>query len=144
MSGAERLYTPELLSLTLRLAEYRWDDALLLQGNARSKSCGSTLAIGLCLDDAGRIERLGLKVQACAIGQATAAIFADAAVGLGRDEIGAAQKAMREWITGEGPLPEWPGIAAIEPARSYPARHGAMMLPWDAAMAALSRGQSNG
>jgi NifU-like protein involved in Fe-S cluster formation len=138
MSGAERLYTPELLALTLKLAEYPWDAALPLTGRARSKSCGSTLEIGLALGEAGGIEKLGLKVHACAVGQATAAIFAAAVAGRTLAEIEAARAAMLAWLSDTGPAPDWPGIAAIEPARAYPARHGAMMLPWDAALAALS------
>lgn len=144
MSGAERLYTPELLALTLRLAEYPWSDALPLTGGARSKSCGSRLEIGLALDEAGAIERLGLKVHACAVGQATAAIFAAAAPGRGAGEIGNARAAMLAWLSDGGPPPDWPGIEAIAPARSYPARHGAMMLPWDAALAALSSNAASG
>jgi NifU-like protein involved in Fe-S cluster formation len=144
MSGAERLYTPQLLALTLRLAEYPWGEDFALHGDARSKSCGSTLAIGLDLDGEGRIARLGLRARACAVGQASAAIFADAAAGHDTASIAAARDAMSAWLSGSGPLPDWPGIAAIEPARAYPARHGAMMLPWEAALAALSSPQTSG
>jgi NifU-like protein involved in Fe-S cluster formation len=144
MSGAERLYTPELLALTLRLAEYPWSEDLALTGDARSKSCGSTLAMGLGLDAEGRIERLGIRARACAVGQASAALFADAAIGRDRADISAARDAMAAWLAGDGPLPDWPGISAIEPAHTYPARHGAMLLPWEAALAALSSPQPNG
>ena len=144
MSAAERLYTPELLALTLRLADYPWAEGFARAGNARSKSCGSTLAMGIDLDDEGRIARLGLRARACAVGQASAAIFSDAAKGRDLTDIAATRDAMAAWLAGEGPLPNWPGIAAIEPARAYPARHGAMMLPWEAALAALSSGKSNG
>jgi hypothetical protein len=42
------------------------------------------------------------------------------------------------WLsTADAPLPDWPGLSAIAAARSYPARHGAILLPWKAAMAAL-------
>jgi len=135
--SAERLYTPELLALTLRLADYPWTEDFALTGDARSKSCGSTLTIGLELED-GRITRIGLRARACAVGQASAAIFADAARGLDRAAIEAGHDAMAAWLAGAGPLPDWPGIAHLEPARGYPARHGAMMLPWQAALAALS------
>lgn len=138
MSGAERLYTPQLLTLTLGLAEYPWDDDLALTGAARSKSCGSTLEVGLALDGAGAIERIGLKVHACAVGQATAAIFAAAAAGRTSEQLERTRAAMLAWLSDSGPMPDWPGLEAIAPARSYPARHGAMMLPWDAALAALS------
>lgn len=141
MSTAERLYTPELLALTLRLAAYPWDESLPLSGDARSKSCGSTLAMGLALDGEGRIERIALRARACAIGQASAAIFADAAKGMVPEDIRQAHDDMVRWLAGEGALPDWPGISAIEPARGFPGRHGAMLLPWQAAMAALSSAQ---
>ncbi len=144
MSGAERLYTPELLAITLRLADYPWRDDLPLLGDARSRSCGSTLSLGLELDGAGQVSRLGMRVHACAVGQASAAIFADAAIGRDRAAIDDALGGMTAWLAGDAPLPEWPGIAAIEPARAYPARHGAMLLPWQAAAAALSSAHSNG
>jgi len=144
MSGAERLYTPGLLALALRLADYPWDDSLPNKGDARSKSCGSTLAVAFDLDEGGRISRLALKVRACAVGQASAAIFADAAVGRGLEDIRIARDATVRWLEGEGPLPEWPGMEAIEPARGYPGRHGAMMLPWEAVLAALSTERTSG
>lgn len=144
MSGAERLYTPELLALTLTLADYPWDGALPLIASARSKSCGSTLEIGLALDGDGHIAQTGLKVRACAVGQAAAAIFAGAAKGLGQADIENTRATMLEWLAGERLRPDWPGIGALDAARSYPARHGAIMLAWDAASAALSSGAASG
>lgn len=136
--SAARLYTPELLALAVDLAKWpRLGDASL-QGDARSPTCGSTLAMDLELDQAGRIERLGMAVRACAVGQASAAIFARDAEGRGADDIAQAFGEIEAWLGGEGPLPAWPGLAPIEPARAYPARHGAMLLPWKAALAALS------
>ena len=81
---------------------------------------------------------MAVAVRACAVGQAAAAIFARAAPGRGGDEIGATHAALLEWLAGTGPLPDWPGLAAIAPAREFPARHGAIMLPWTAARDALS------
>lgn len=144
MSGAERLYTPELLAVTLKLAAFPPDEALPLHGAARSKSCGSTLALDIGLDDGCRISRLGLRVMACAVGQASAALFAEAARGRPVAEVEQAARAMRRWVAGDGPLPDWPGLAILEPARGYPARHGALLLPWDAALAALSSNPASG
>jgi len=138
MAVAEKLYTPELLALAVSLAEYPPDTALPLHGHARSKSCGSTLQADLAVDAAGRIERLGLKVRACAVGQASAAIFARAAVGRALHEIDATHAALTDWLGGTGELPDWPGLEAIAQARDFPARHGAIMLPWTAARDALS------
>lgn len=136
--SAARLYTPELLGLAVDLAKWpRLEDAGL-RGEARSPTCGSTLAIDLMLGEGGRIERLGMAVRACAVGQASAAIFARAAEGRTAGDIADALSHLEAWLTGEGPLPNWPGLAPIEPARAYPARHGAILLPWRAAIAALS------
>jgi len=144
MSQAERLYTPELLALTLRLAEYPWIEGLPLAGSARSKSCGSTLAMGLETDAEGHIARLGMRVHACAVGQSAAAIFADEAPGKDLGAIQAALADIEAWLHGAAPLPGWPGLDAIAAARDFPGRHGAMLLPWQAALAALSTKQASG
>ncbi len=138
MSGAQRLYTPELLALAVDLAKWPRLTEAALSGDARSATCGSTLSIDLGLGDDGRIDRLGMAVRACAVGQASAAIFAAHAEGRSSADISAALKQIEAWLTDAGPLPDWPRLELIEPAREYPARHGAILLPWKAAMAALS------
>lgn len=131
------LYTPEVLALAIELARHPLTDDLPLRGEARSRSCGSTIALGLAFDAEGAIARVGLRSHACAIGQASAAIFAANAAGVTVGDVRATRTAVAAWLAGEGALPEWPGFAAIAAARDYPARHGAVMLPWDAAVEAL-------
>ncbi len=138
------LYTPEVLALAISLADHAWDEALPFKATARSRSCGSTLGLGLSLDPKGRIERIALKSQACAIGQAAAALFACGAPGLTAPEIAAAHSAMRDWLRGKGPQPDWPGLDAIAPAREFPGRHGAILLAWQAADEALSSREASG
>lgn len=132
------LYTPEVLGLAVRLAAHGWDGDLPFIAEARSPSCGSTIALGLALDGEGRVVKIGVRSQACAIGQAAAAIFADAAQGRTQADIAAAAQAIADWLGGEAALPDWPGLSQIAAARDYPARHGAVMLPWKAALSALS------
>jgi NifU-like protein involved in Fe-S cluster formation len=138
MAAAERLYTPELLALAVELADWPPLETAAAHGEARSPTCGSTLAMDLAVNSSGRIERLGMRVRACAVGQASAAIFARHARGLGPAEIALALAKLEAWLEEQGPAPDWPGLTAIAPARDYPARHGAMLLPWKAALAALS------
>ena len=130
MISPSALYTPEVLGLATELARYPWDDSLPLAGQARSKSCGSTLALALGLDAAGRVERVAVKAQACAIGQAAAGIFAADATGRTLEEIARAGDAIAAWLGGEGDMPDWPRLHTIAAARSYPARHGAILLAW--------------
>jgi NifU-like protein involved in Fe-S cluster formation len=131
------LYTSQILGLAASLAKWPWDPALPLQASARSKSCGSTLLLGLALDSSGRIAQIGLRPQACAIGQASAAIFCNAAMGRDAPQIAAADQAIATWLSGEGSIPDWPGIDALAAAREYPARHGAIRLAWQAAREAM-------
>jgi NifU-like protein involved in Fe-S cluster formation len=133
MATTAALYTSEVLALATGLAAYPWDDKLPLKGEARSKSCGSTIALALGVDEAGRIGRVALRSQACAIGQAAAAIFAKAAPGRTAADIREADQAIASWLAGEGDLPDWPGLDAIAAARAYPGRHGAIRLAWQAA-----------
>lgn len=138
MNGITRLYTPELLGLAVRLADYPYNAAFEWKGSARSPSCGSTVELGLSLDGAGRIAEVGMQVHACAIGQAAAAIFADAAQGRSAPDIAQTLGAMKQWLETGGQAPDWPAIQMIAAARAFPGRHGAMLLPWQAALQALS------
>ena len=136
-SGTGKLYTVEVLALATSLAEWPLDETMPLRGEARSATCGSTIAMSLATDSEGRIQRLGMAPLACAIGQASATIFARSAVGKSRVEIDEALTALADWLAGNGPMPDWPGIDALAPARAYPARHGAILLAWRAVLDAL-------
>ncbi|GFM29525.1 iron-sulfur cluster assembly scaffold protein [Novosphingobium sp. PY1] len=131
------LYTPEVLSLAVALARFPWREDFPLQGEARSRSCGSTIALGLAVDERGTVTEVGVRSQACAIGQAAAAIFAEAVVGMTGRKVHEAGRALEDWLAGKVDLPDWPGLERIAAARDYPGRHGAVMLPWNAAMQVL-------
>lgn len=141
------LYTPEILALSVELAQYPRLASPDRTAEARSRTCGGTLVLDLALDRAGRVDALGLRVTACAIGQASAAIFAREARGHATEEMLAALGEIETWLmdapengrNGDAPLPRWPGLAVLAPARAYPARHGAILLPWKAAADALCK-----
>jgi NifU-like protein involved in Fe-S cluster formation len=136
--STEKLYSPELLALTLELAQWPAMENLPLHAEVRAPTCGSTLAVDLALDDAGYICTLGLRVRACAVGQAAAVLFARNALGKDRANLQSTYERLEGWLEGEAPLPAWPGLDMIAAAREYSARHGAIMLPWKAAISALS------
>jgi NifU-like protein involved in Fe-S cluster formation len=136
------LYTPEILGLSVALADYPPDSTLPFSGTAGSKSCGSTMTVQVAMDDDGRVARLGIAAHSCAIGQASASIFARAATARSAAQIAGAETAIAAWLAGEGAMPDWPGLVAIAPAAAYPARHGAILLPWRAALSALSSGDN--
>ncbi|XAP77039.1 iron-sulfur cluster assembly scaffold protein [Citromicrobium bathyomarinum] len=135
-----KLYTPEILSLAVSLADYPRLSAPDASAEARSRTCGGTLTMDLALDAGNRVEALGLAVSACAIGQAAAAVFAQAAQGRTAEKVRASLKEIEAWLADENAqLPDWPGFAVLEPARAFPGRHGAILLPWRAATDALCK-----
>lgn len=139
-----KLYTPELLALAVELAGYPFDPKLPLVGEARSRGCGSSLEISLSLNPGGEIEAIGMRVTACAVGQAAAAIFASSAKGATGEQLTAARSEIDLWLSGQGDMPDWPGFAALLPARDHAGRHGAILLPWRAAQAALCKNEQAG
>ncbi len=133
----EKLYTPELLGLATALADFPFDDQLAHIAEVRSQGCGSSLVAGFDIGEDGAVTRTGMKVTACAMGQAASALFAQHANGKNCEGISDALTAISAWLSGAGEQPNWPDIALLEPARDYPARYGAILLPWRAAHDAL-------
>lgn len=138
------LYSPELLALAVELADYPLDLDAACRGEARSRTCGSQIELSCGIDHNGILSSLGLRVSACAVGQAAAAIFAGHAVGRTASDIEAALSKIAAWLAGEGARPEWPRIGALEPALPHSARHGAILLPWAAALDALPKSDAAG
>jgi len=136
-----KLYSPALLGLATGLARFPLTPDLPLRAEARSRSCGSVIALGLALDEQGCIASIGMQVSACAIGQASAALLAAGAVGTDPERVRDTAEALAAWLAGEGALPAiWPGLDPLAPALAHPGRHGALLLPWKAACEALSSG----
>ncbi len=138
-SGTAVLYSPALLGLAVELADYPLTAELTLRGEARSRSCGSTLVLGCTTDNGGAIAAIGMRVSACAVGQAAAAIFARDAHGRDAASLERSLTAVESWLAGTAGRPAWPGLEALDPALPHPGRHEAIRLPWRAALAALSK-----
>ncbi|MEM1196933.1 MAG: iron-sulfur cluster assembly scaffold protein [Pseudomonadota bacterium] len=135
------IYTPAMLALSTELIRYPFDESFSHQAEARSSVCGSALRVGLNLDSEGRVIGIGLKVSACAVGQSSAAILAGAVQGAAREDISQTFDDIQRWLSGEGDQPQWPRFDTLAGARERPGRHGALRLPWEAALAALSQDQ---
>ncbi|NVE94036.1 iron-sulfur cluster assembly scaffold protein [Altererythrobacter lutimaris] len=143
IGSVAKLYTSEVLGLAVQLARYPLSDDFASRGEARSRTCGSSLTMGLSQGDDGEITQIGMQVSACAIGQAAAAIFAADAKGRTLADIERAKASLEGWLHGAEEMPAWSGISTLEEARSYSSRHGAILLPWSAAIEALSKAQDS-
>lgn len=133
-----RLYSPDILALAINLADYPLSRPFTHHSVLRSRSCGSEIEIGLDEGDDGTVSSLGLRVTACAIGQAAAAIFANGGKGRTAEQIGQSTRAIELWLTGESAEPCWPGFAVLHKVKPFTGRHEALLLPWRAAILALS------
>lgn len=131
------LYNRDILSLAVATAEYLPNPNARHRVSKRAALCGSAIILDLDTDADGRVTRVGMHVEACALGQASAALLARHATGQSLDQIRAARDGIAGWFAGQDVTPDWPGFGVLAPARDYPARHGAILLPFDAAIAAL-------
>ncbi len=133
------LYTPAMLCAAVALSDYPARPEFSHHAATRSALCGAQIAIDLAVDTA-RITAVGMSVSACAVGQAAAGIFAGAATGRSHAELRAAADAIALWCADDdAAAPDWPGFEPLLPVRGYPSRHGALLLPWRAALNALDQ-----
>lgn len=131
------LYNRDILSLAVATADYPPRPGAARHASLRAPLCGSRILLDLDIDADGRVTAVGLHAEACALGQAAAALLARHAPGRSIGDFRAARDAIAAWFAGEGDVPGWPGFDLLAAARDYPARHGAILLPFDAAVAAL-------
>lgn len=131
------LYTTEILRLASSLegpcALGREDG----RAEARSPTCGSRIVTSVQLDADGRVEALSQQVHACAFGQASAALLERGVLGRTRSEVKEGHDRLGAWLGGAEEAPGWPDLAALAPARSRTSRHGAILLPFRALLAAI-------
>lgn len=133
------LYTTEILRLAASLPEPSELERVDGSSEQRSSTCGSTLSLQVQLDDEGRVEAVSQQVHACAFGQASASLLAASAGGESRERVGEALTDLESWLSGSRDDPgSWPGLAALAPARSRRSRHGAILLPFRALLAAMT------
>ena len=132
------LYTTEILRLAASLGTQPVLGRIDGTADERAPTCGSRVRTQVQIDDEGRIEALTQDVQACAFGQASAALVAKHATGLQANDLESALADLDSWLAGTRTDPgAWPGLAALAPARSRRARHPAILLPFRALLAAL-------
>lgn len=136
MSAA--LYTRDILRLAVSIPHQSRLDGADGTAEVRSRTCGSRVAADVLLSDDGTIAELGIEVNACALGQASAAILAAEAMGKSGDEIAVVRDHLAEFLTGALDQPgPWANMSHLSAAKNHPGRHAAILLPYDAILAAV-------
>ena len=134
----EPLYTIDILRLAAAIPHHVPLDDPHGRAELRSPTCGSKVEVAVRLDGVGRLAALGQQVQACAFGQASAALMGRHALGRSAAEVETAVEEFSAWLEGTRDAPGgWPGLDVLAPARSRRGRHGAMLLPFRALLAAM-------
>jgi NifU-like protein involved in Fe-S cluster formation len=138
------LYHPRVLELAADIS--RVGRLAAPQGSSTkvSRVCGSVVTVDVALKD-GRVADLGMAVEACALGQASAAILAKHAVGATPEEIEQARDGLRAMLKEGAAPPEgkfWE-LRHLEGVRDYPPRHTSTMLAFEAAVAAIEQAKAH-
>ena len=130
----DELYSLKILKLAAHLP--RTGRLAAPDGSAErvAKLCGSRARVDVKVED-GRVVDYAQEVEACALGQATAAIVGEHVIGAEVSEIEAARDQMRAMLKSNGPVPSgrFADLAALEVVKDYPARHASALVALEAA-----------
>ena len=131
------LYTRDILRLAASLCEpavlARIDGA----AERRSLTCGSRVWVSVLIEN-GCVSAVSQRVEACAFGQAAAALMIAGANGRDGDEVRFALAGIQRWLEGDdAAVDAWPGLGVLGAARSRVGRHQAILLPFAALLGAL-------
>jgi NifU-like protein involved in Fe-S cluster formation len=104
----------------------------------RSPLCGSSIEIAITTKD-DVITGYSHSIKACALGQASAAVMATAAIGKTKNDIQIIRDQVEAMLieNAEPPEGDWASLAALAPAKDAKPRHGAILLPFDVVLKAL-------
>src|SRR5207342_3608454 len=102
-------YTREILRLAASIPYLEPFEELAGASERRSPTCGSWMRMAVELDWADRVVRLRQAVEACAYGQASAALMGGHAMGRNREEVAQTVVELEAWLGGKGDVPaSWP------------------------------------
>jgi NifU-like protein involved in Fe-S cluster formation len=139
MAELDEIYNTKLLELAAHIPCSERLQSADATATAHSKLCGSTVTIDLKMGS-DQVAGYGQSVKACLLGQAAASIVGANIVGATARELRMAKEEMLRMLKEEGPPPtgRFAELAVLEPVRHYKARHGSVMLTFDAIETALS------
>ncbi len=103
-----------------------------------SPLCGSRITVDIKMQD-GKVSDYAAEVKACALGQAASAIMARHVIGQTGAQLRQVAEDMRAMLKRHAPPPsgEWQELEVLQPVADYKARHGSVMLPFEAVLKAV-------
>ncbi len=136
----DELYSREILRRTTQLMHVGRLDAPQASADKVAKLCGSTIHVELNMDG-DTVADFAQEVQACALGQASAAILSQSIVGAKADEVIRARDGLRGLLKGEAPdFPDrFRDFAILASVKDFPARHASTLLALEATSEAIAQ-----
>ena len=135
----DELYSREILRRTTQVEHIGHLVAPQAVADKVARLCGSTIHVEIIM--AGdTVSDFAQQVQACALGQAAAAIVSQHIIGATRTEVFAARDAMRAMLKGEAyhfPT-RFDDLKILATVRDYPARHASTLLALEATSEAIA------
>ncbi len=131
-------YTAEILGLATQIPHLGRLSPPAVPVEVVSPICGSRLTL-FTLVEAGRIADFAWEIEACALGQASAALIGGRALGESERFFKTLGDVLEIYLKSGSELsPEWSWLTPLAAARSVPQRHGSVLLPVRAFQRALS------
>ncbi len=132
------LYNTDILSLAANIKHTgRLENP---HGTARktSKLCGSWVELDIKTKD-NLVSDFAIRLQACALGQASAAILAENIIGASFDEIKQARDELYAMLKHKKKPSDgrFSQLKLLKQVADYPARHASTMLAFEAALEAM-------
>lgn len=139
MAMLSDLYNLDILTLSAQL-----DNASLSEADSRvrrvSKLCGSFVELDIKMKGEA-VSEYALRVEACALGQASAAILQEGIVGATLEELTEARDILKAMLKAGGAPPDtgrFEKLKLLVGVQSYPARHTSVLLAFEAAVEAAA------
>ena len=137
-----KLYSERILALATELpAPARLDKP---DGSVKKRSplCGSTVTVDVKVQN-GKISEFAQEVKACALGQASASVIGNSAVGCTIADIQTARDALHDMLKTGASTPAVPfeGLEVLMPAKDFKNRHASIMLSIEATLEAMKQAE---
>lgn len=131
-------YTPEILGLSIQIPHLGSLPPPAVAVEVVSPICGSRLTL-FSRVEGGRVADFAWGIEACALGQASAALIGARALGESEFFFNTLADVLEIYLKSEVALgSDWSWLAPLAAARSVPQRHGSVLLPVRAFQRALS------
>lgn len=133
-----KLYSQRILALAADIPHVGRLPSPTASVTRRAPLCGSTITVDIVTAD-GRITEYAQEIRACALGQASAAIFGAVVPGCTRDQVATLRDELTAMLREDGPTPQPPfdGYEVLRAARDYRNRHASILLAPEATLEAM-------